>query len=166
MAEMVRDGARVYFGTATREVARLLRVLPGADPENYSPALLELSEDAPVAPLRIADTPPEAGRAVAVIGFPFKELRFHVAFAEHFAGASGKHVMWGTVIHPPEGASTFDHDCFTSVGTAGGPVLDLASGVAVGIHVAGTKPSDGRKRGTVVSLARFAEELEKQLRSS
>ncbi len=156
---VAKDAMRVHFGAATFDVVGVQRELQGSE---HVLVLLELSGDVVAEPLTIADALPQAGQAVGVIGFPQRDMRWKdVAFAEHFAGAPGeKHVMSGAVIDAPEsGTSMFSHDCFTSVGTAGGPLIDLTTGSAVGVHIGGLPPSGGRKRGSAMALAGFAKRL-------
>ena len=173
----MNDEARVQFdphdANSARTVARVLTTIrPQVAPDNERgvpeglldqcwPVLLELAEDAPCAPLQLAEAPAEAGQPVAVIGFPHRDIRHeNDDFAQHFAGSSGeKHVMWGAVVRAADQGWTFDDDCFTSVGTGGGPVIDLDSGAVVGMHVAALPPSQNRKRGIAIAMTRFAEAL-------
>lgn len=125
------------------------------------PVLLLLSEPAAASPLVVASEAPEIGQRVAVIGFPRSDARLPSSvFAHHFAGSAGeKHVMSGSVLRSPGTSWTLDYDCFTADGTSGGPVVDMATGTVVGMHVAASRMADGRKRGVALAMTRFSEEL-------
>jgi hypothetical protein len=162
--------ARVQFDLhddkTTRDVTRIIRTLrpaAGAPVDGGSfdfdlskswPVLLELAEDAPFPPLVLAQTSVEMGDSVAVIGFPHSDTRIpQGTFSEHFAGSSGeKHVMSGVVLRAPNGTRTLEYDCFTAGGTSGGPVIDLATGAMIGMHVAGLPFGGGRRRGVGVVM--------------
>lgn len=168
----MRDrNTRVVFdpmdeGTArlVTRIVRTLRPAPGIELSGGSldrdtlskgwPVLLELAEDVPFAPLTRTSTVLEGGDAVAVIGFPQDDARLPPGtFAQHFAGSVGeKHVMPGVILRAPDGTGTLDYDCFTAAGTSGGPVIHLATGAIVAMHVAALPAAGGRKRGVGVVL--------------
>lgn len=169
--------ARVRFDLADdaseRAVDRVLRTLRpsgGSDLDGGTlsrgalekcwPVLLLLSEPVAAPPLVVARETPEVGQRVAVIGFPRSDVRIpNQIFAEHFTGSAGeKHVMPGAVLRSPGESWTLDYDCFTADGTSGGPLVDLQTGTVVGMHVAATAVTDGRKRGIAIAMTRFSEE--------
>ncbi len=173
---LMRHEARVRFDLADaaseRVVVRALRTLRPPDhltadsgtlprealPECW-PVLLELSEPAAAPPLVVAREAPETGQRVTVIGFPRSDARIpSQMFAEHFTGSAGeKHVMPGAVLRSPGETWTLDYDSFTADGTSGGPVVDLQTGLVVGMHVAASLVKDGRKRCIAIAMTRFSE---------
>jgi hypothetical protein len=124
------------------------------------PVLLELSEPAAAPVLTLGKRAPALAQRVAVVGFPRDDARISSAeFAQYFLGSAGeKHFMPGTILRSAGDTWTFDYDCFTADGTSGGPVVDLETGAVVGMHVAGYRQPDGRKRAVAVALAPFANE--------
>lgn len=173
----MRKEARVRFDLADdaseRVVIKALRTL--RPPEHFEadsgtltrgqleqcwPVLLWLSKPAVPAPLDVAREAPEVGHRVSVIGFARSDVRIpNEMFKEHFSDSAGeKYVMPGAVLRSPGGSWTLNYDCFTADGTSGGPVVDLQTGAVVGIHVAGSPVSGGRKVGVAIAMTRFSEE--------
>jgi hypothetical protein len=122
------------------------------------PVLLELDADTSPGALSISTLAAAVGQRVAVIGFPRSDVRVPPGvFAELFAGAAGeKHLMPGAVLRAAGTGPLFDYDCFTADGTSGGPVVDAATGLVLGMHVAASPVQDGRKRGMAVALSSLA----------
>lgn len=76
------------------------------------------------------------GRPVYTVGYPAKDLRHDPAamdavFNEIF---EVKRLQPGELLEVLPEAYSFRHDCFTSAGNAGAPVIDLASGLVIGLH--------------------------------
>jgi hypothetical protein len=169
----IRRAVRVRFGSepsSERAVARIVRTLrppsdvsieDGTVPRQVLdqgwPVVLELSEDASGAPPATRSQPPAAGTRVVVNGFPRTDAKIpSESFARYFIGAAGeKHVMPGTVLRSAGDSWTFEYDCFTTDGVSGGAVVDLESGALAGMHVAASRPREGRKRGAAISLIRW-----------
>jgi hypothetical protein len=90
-------------------------------------------------PLRLAGAPPSSleRRRVYVAGFPTadlnraRELGVEAAFAE---GGAAKRLQPGQVLGLDGDGTTLRHDCLTLRGNGGSPVVDLATGVVLGIH--------------------------------
>jgi V8-like Glu-specific endopeptidase len=123
------------------------------------PVLVQLKKKVDLTPLTFGKAP-AVGQRVAVIGFPFDYSIPSQKFAQQFAGASGeKHAMPGAVVRAPGKTWAFDYDCFTAVGTSGGPVVNVQTGAVVGMHVV-AKPSDeGFKIGAAIEMSRLAKLL-------
>ncbi len=170
----MEKGLRVRFelgdATSERTVTRIVRTLRppqhlvtnddtfGAGPlDRMWPVLLQLSEPVATSPLVIAREAPEVGQRVCVIGFPYWDARIgSESFAQHFTGSAGeKHVMPGSILRASGESWTFNYDCFTAAGTAGGPVVDLETGTVVGMHVVGMPVSQSRKSGMAIAMTRF-----------
>ncbi|HEY6179107.1 MAG TPA: caspase family protein [Kofleriaceae bacterium] len=140
--------------------------LPPGGPDRLWPHVLELAVDLarPFAELRIHGERPVAGQRVAMIGFP-QFQRFDVAFAQHFAPAEGvRHVMIGSVLEPPSDGFTFAYDGYGAPGTAGGLIIDLDRGFALGIHAGARRDAAGNRRSIGLATSAFAEELARRSR--
>ena len=94
------------------------------------------SQDRPL--LELDMTPPADDMRVAVIGYPGEDKENNPLFlAGVFNGKFGvKRAALGEVLDGMA-APQFFHDCSTTRGNSGSPVLSLDSGKAVGIHRAG-----------------------------
>lgn len=111
----------------------LLRVAPvSRDGALRLPAPLKLARNEPREPL--------AGRAVYAVGYPAYDAR-----AERSALTSAlrdvfnvKRLQPGEILEDPEGV-TVRHDCFTTGGNGGSPLIDVASGAVLGLHHSGRK---------------------------
>ncbi|QEH35827.1 hypothetical protein OJF2_43840 [Aquisphaera giovannonii] len=107
-------------------------------------------------PLNLAGQPPEVGRDVAVVGYPAIDSRMdqgvmRAVFGDVF---EVKRVAVGRITGV-EG-STLRHDCTTTGGTGGAPIVDLATGEVIGLHLGGQQ--FGNKFG--VTAATIAARLE------
>ncbi|MFO0555408.1 MAG: caspase family protein [Polyangiaceae bacterium] len=110
------------------------------------------------APLKIRWEPPEVGTRIAVIGHPIftfaPTLVTLAAFATQPSGA--KMIMPGVITGVEERLLTYE--CWTMSGTAGGPIVDLATGEVIGIHHSGKYEGGAKKLGWGVPM-RAIEEL-------
>lgn len=107
-------------------------------------ALLRLSPGQGVSlppPIPFVDVPLDAGRDIAVVGFPAEDPigSGSVAVARRlFGGVYGvKRFSPGKIGVMPAGAWAFAHDATTLGGSSGSVVIDLETGGAVGVHFAG-----------------------------
>jgi hypothetical protein len=93
-------------------------------------------------PLRLSARPPAAGRHVAVIGYPAADSRMDQALMRSVFGDvfEVKRVALGQILGV-EG-TTVRHDCSTTGGTAGAPIIDLQTGEVVGMHHGGVQFGD------------------------
>ena len=140
--------------------------VPAGAPDALWPHVLELAAaiERPLAELRVGAERPVAGQRVAMIGFPQFE-RFDVVFASHFASADGvRHVMIGSVLEPTGDGFTFEYDCYGAPGAAGGLILDLDHGCAIGIHTGARRNAAGQRRSFGLATSAFAEELMRRSR--
>lgn len=112
--------------------------------DRYALAIVEvidLDESAhPPIPMQLEPLLTVSGTEVAVVGYPALDLRkppevIKSVFGEVF---DVKRVMPGKLvaIDDDSGAPIVMHDCSTLGGTGGAPLLDLASGKVIGVHVA------------------------------
>ena len=102
-------------------------------------ALLRVSDSAELpAPIPLADRDPEEGQPIGIIGYPARDSRngasdlvriFHDIF-------DVKRLAPGFVTSRAPG-HVFQHDGSTLGGNSGSPVIDLATGAAVGLHFGG-----------------------------
>jgi endonuclease G, mitochondrial len=92
-------------------------------------------------PIPFTDVPIEAGRDIAVVGYPAEDAigSGSVAIARRlFGGIYGvKRFSPGKIAAASAGAWTFSHDATTLGGSSGSVVIDLETGGAVGVHFAG-----------------------------
>lgn len=89
-------------------------------------------------PLQFTSDPTGEGDPIVTIGYPIEDLRNNPLFlAGVFQGVYGvKRAAVGEVLDGNE-APSFYHDCSTTQGNSGSPVLSLKSARVVGIHRAG-----------------------------
>jgi hypothetical protein len=80
-------------------------------------------------PLKISDTGEMSpGRAIYALGF---------------GGTRGLGATPGYIVSMTDKDGFFNHDCQTTAGTSGAPIVDLASGVVIGIHWGATGNTAG-----------------------
>jgi endonuclease G, mitochondrial len=130
--------ANEYALQRSRAVS-VTEVLYIADDDGESPdlAFLELDTGTAVlpSPIPLAVGLPVPGQAVVAIGFPAQDPRSDAGDrARLFAGVDVKRLAPGEVITASGGI--FTHDC-TLGASSGSVLLDVESGQAVGLHVAG-----------------------------
>ncbi|MDX1997458.1 MAG: serine protease [Thermoanaerobaculia bacterium] len=141
-AELDLDvGARIDFraefdapdGTV-HPIAEILRLAP---PEGPDIALLRLAAPAAhTAPLRFAEAPAQKGQPLVCIGFPgfqHREKPDHAAHQQRlFRGIYDvKRLAPGEVLALDD--STLAHDCTNLAGSSGSALLDLFTGLVVGL---------------------------------
>ncbi len=92
-------------------------------------------------PIPFVDVPLDAGRDLAVVGYPAEDplgVPSAAVARRVFGGIYGvKRFSPGKIGAPPEGAWAFAHDATTLGGSSGSVVLDLETGGAIGVHFAG-----------------------------
>jgi hypothetical protein len=57
-----------------------------------------------------------------------------------------KRLQPGVLLEMKEGSDEFVHDCFTSGGTGGAPVIDLATNLVLGLHYGGKFDSEEERK--------------------
>lgn len=113
------------------------------DPQKPDVALLKLKDD-PLSPppIPILASGPKPGSKIAVIGYPAYDPRYGVDALEAARAVFGsiydvKRLSPGEVMEVPDNSWYFTHDATTLGGNSGSVVLDLASGLVVGMHFRG-----------------------------
>jgi len=113
------------------------------DPQKPDVALLKLQEDPQLPPpIPILMEGPRPGAPVAVIGYPAYDPRYGVDALEAARAVFGsiydvKRLSPGRVMDVAANSWYFSHDATTLGGNSGSVVLDLESGLAVGMHFRG-----------------------------
>jgi V8-like Glu-specific endopeptidase len=159
-AELSPSGLNIWFNTAIDpadlSAARAAAVLD--IDEKARLALLRL--EAPikgVQPIPIASSDIDIKRQtrIYVIGYPYRSLLSDAGLVQHlFAGELGiKWLQPGMVLVAPKAQRSIDHDASTLGGNAGSPVIDLDSGLAIGVHWGGMDEA-GYKRNRATALVR------------
>lgn len=94
--------------------------------------------DPDVVPLPRADADPAVGQRIAVVGFPAVDARIPVDAIERAFGVLpiGHKMITPGVITAVDG-DALHYDCWTLTGSAGGPIVDLATGAVLGVHLGG-----------------------------
>lgn len=94
----------------------------------------------PPIPVQLEPLSAGEGRDVSVIGYPAIDFRKPPEVLKSVFGQvfDVKRVMPGKLVAVVEDevAPIIKHDCSTLGGTGGAPLLDLASGKVIGVHVA------------------------------
>ena len=108
--------------------------------------------------LRAATRPPAdpAGRRVYLLGYPGQDSRNDPAMLERMLGGlyGALRLHLGQIVSIGGGPLQIAHNCFTSGGTGGAPLIDLESGEVLGLH-AGSRYDPGPfglKAGTAIAL--------------
>ena len=103
-------------------------------------------------PLKLRWTLPEVGTRIAVIGHPLITFTPTIvtlaAFATYPTGE--KMIMPGVIVAVEN--TRLIYECWTMAGVAGGPIVDLATGEAIGIHHSGKYEGGTKKLGFGVPL--------------
>jgi endonuclease G len=113
------------------------------DPQKPDVALLKLRDDPQLPPpIPILAEGPRVGAPVAIIGYPAYDPRYGIDALEAARSVFGsiydvKRLSPGQVMEIPTSSWYFSHDATTLGGNSGSVVLDLASGLAVGMHFRG-----------------------------
>ena len=106
--------------------------------------LVRLRYEGPeVAGLTVATTQPQIGQRIGVLGFPAVDPRVPIDAIERAFGALpvGHKMLTPGVITEIED-DTLRYDGWTLGGAAGGPVIDLATGELLGVHLGGKYDAD------------------------
>src|SRR5262249_53303550 len=79
------------------------------------------------------------GRSVYVAGYPARDPRSDAAIMHSVMGDvyGVKRLQPGEILSVSLETYSVYHDCFTTGGSAGSPLIDLASGLVVGLHHSG-----------------------------
>jgi endonuclease G, mitochondrial len=113
------------------------------DPQKPDVALLKLHDDPQLPPpIPILTEGPQPGAPVAVIGYPAYDPRYGMDALEAARAVFGsiygvKRLSPGQVMDVAAKSWYFTHDATTLGGNSGSVVLDLKSGLAVGMHFRG-----------------------------
>ena len=113
------------------------------DPRLPDVALLRLVPDPQLPPpIPVSADPPKPGARLAVVGYPAYDPRYGVDALEAARSIFGsiydvKRLSPGEVMEVPANAWYFTHDATTLGGNSGSVVLDLSSGMAIGMHFRG-----------------------------
>ena len=173
VAKSIGPGATVTFadnvGSATPVASRTVAVVgkPKLHPL-WDLALLELGSDPPkdVVPAPLAAEPPEAlaGRAVALVGYPHPgSLRDTSSYVKVYGKTKaarrttlGKTIALANVKDGDEAQRVIVHDAFSAEGIPGGPLVDVNTGLVIGVHFG---RRDGHGGFVVPSWALFRDPL-------
>ena len=134
--------------STTRAAFRLEEVIGVHDSQDIDLALLRVSRQAPRGatppePLLLASEPPESpeGRDVYVVGYPAADTRGLTppqVLQDIFGGTyEVKRLQPGTVMQVDTPRKVFTHDCSTLGGNSGSCVVDLKTGLVIGLHFGG-----------------------------
>ncbi len=113
------------------------------DPQKPDIALLKLVDDPQLPPpIPILTDGPKPGAPIAVIGYPAYDPRYGIDALEAARSVFGsiydvKRLSPGQIMDVQANTWYFSHDATTLGGNSGSVVLDLASGLAVGMHFRG-----------------------------
>ncbi|MEP6714184.1 MAG: trypsin-like peptidase domain-containing protein [Terriglobia bacterium] len=118
-------------------------------------AVLRLESPVPDArPLALPppDIKVKAAQKIFLIGYPFLDDAFDPALIRQVFGdrLGTRRLQPGVILAVPE-TRNFDHDAFTMKGSAGSPVIDLATGTLLGMHWGGMDEA-GFRRGRSIAL--------------
>ncbi len=122
-------------GDRTHAIHKILHIEDEAGPDL---AFLQIKSKNLAAPIPFATAAPHSDQQVAVIGYPARDSRIpDLRLMEQVFGDvyDKKRLAPGQVERAD--ARVVLHDCSTLGGCSGSPLIDLASGAAVGIHFAG-----------------------------
>jgi uncharacterized caspase-like protein len=154
------DGLEVCFaddgsdGAVTFAVEGVAAVVDRAGTQSMVALTTATSGGAFPQPLELAGTRPVPleGRRVYAIGYPARDPRApEELLARIFEdGAVRKRVQPGQLLGIERDESVLRHDCLTLGGNAGSPLVDVESGLVVGVHYAGRWAEF--KRGDAVPL--------------
>ena len=121
------------------EIEEILYVEP-----RWKIEVLKASLPDAIVPLRLSVTDPDelADREVALIGYPSSDTRNDPALVQRIFGGvlDVKRLLPGRIRgldEFPEGRPVLVHDCASTGGCGGAPLVDVATGEVVGIHFAG-----------------------------
>lgn len=171
IAESLGPGATVSFVDTLGAAPESRTVAVVGKPELHplwDVALLELASDPPkdVVPVRLLAEPPEsvAGRAVALIGYPSPSTTEDPAsYLEVFGRTKGarratlgKTVGLADVEDGDDAQRVLVHDAFSSEGSSGGALVDVKTGLVLGVQFG---KRDGQAGFAVPSWALYRDPL-------
>jgi hypothetical protein len=121
--------------------------------------LARLERAAEALPLVTRVELPAVGSRIAVIGYPVIDFNptpvTLAAFSSYPAGE--KMIMPGLIVEATPTRITYE--CWTMKGTAGGPIIDLATGEVIGMHLGGRYLGGTRKLGWGAPLSALSDGL-------
>jgi endonuclease G len=129
---------------------RIIEVLYLAPDDDVSPDIALLRVEMPngriADPIPLSDKPLRSGQAVAAIGYPGFDRgeADRVAMLEIFQSRFDvKRLSPGEVMIPTRRDEWFfTHDCSTLAGNSGSVMLDMETGMAIGLHYSGTSGAE------------------------
>jgi hypothetical protein len=163
MAEAwIEDPTRVRFQTANDPAASAKGAVKVAEileiDAPHMLALLRLAKPLGVEPIRIAgpDQAPDAEARVYLAGYPHSDWRIDRALSDAVIGQDlgVKRVAPGEYFGMEANGRDFSHDAFTAPGNGGSPVIDLGTGVAIGLEHS-SRMHYGAKIGYATALWRL-----------
>jgi V8-like Glu-specific endopeptidase len=151
--------------STTRAAFRLEEVLGVHDSDDIDLALLRVSRQpaqaaTPPEPLLLASEPPEPleGRDIYAVGYPAADSRGLTPpqVLQDIFGSTYevKRLQPGKVMHVDTARRIFTHDCSTLGGNSGSCVVDLRTGLVIGLHFGGGY----RKANSAVALWALADD--------
>ena len=167
IAKSLGAGATVSFVDVLGATSKSRTVAVVGKPELHplwDVAVLELASDPPkdVVPVRLLAEPPEStdGRAVALIGYPSPgSTTDQAAYLEVFGRTKGarrttlgKTIGLADVEDGDDAQRVFVHNAFSSEGSSGGALVDVKTGLVIGMQFGGR---DGRAGFAVPSWALY-----------
>lgn len=136
-----RQSARIDFlaeagSDCADEIAirEILWIAPDGQPDI---ALLGLERAAKAPPIPLAEDSPQAGTHVAAVGYPVRDGEYPdpALMDAIFQGLYTHKCLSPGMVRGSTGSVM--HDCSTLRGNSGSPVIDMGSGLAVGLHFLG-----------------------------
>lgn len=157
-AKLLGDDERYFVdfnGSVSGERQRIRISRIAARDESTDVAIMELDKLSQVPPaLKVADFDAILGQNIYIVGFPSPDVRINFSH-EALKGPVVKRLMPGLVV-TEDNTVTFGHDCTTTGGASGSPVLDLHSGKVIGVH---SKYREQAEMNVAVSIGKFIEKL-------
>jgi endonuclease G len=125
------------FQHAADRAFSVVKILHIEDDDGPDLALLQIKGKNSAQPIALSDAPVQPDQYVAVIGYPARDSRIpDLPLMEKIFGSvyDKKRLAPGQASNSPDALL---HDCTTLGGCSGSPVIDLATGKALGLHFAG-----------------------------
>ncbi|MET4323598.1 serine protease [Bradyrhizobium sp. RT5a] len=162
LADNIGDPASRVF-----RVTEVAAILPGDDKSNIAILRVPGLTGAGQRPIAVSDNPKrEDGALIGVIGYPAFDGRVPSDFmAILFRNTFGrKRLMAGRLTSKSERqAGDIAHDASTIGGVGGGPILDMKTGEAIGVHFGGSFDATG-KSNFGMSLTAWTQEVRSKLK--
>lgn len=136
-----RQSARIDFlaeqGLGDAHEVAITDILWIASDGEADIAFLGLEHAVDIPPIPLADAPTQPGAHVAAIGYPMRDYGYPdpVLMEAIFGGLYGYKCLSPGLVRSFTGSVL--HDCSTLPGNSGSPIIDLTSGLAVGLHFVG-----------------------------